>query len=96
MDNVNYARATSYNYETGIYESSGVVGYNYVRNITSLDFDWRKFSLSAVYTDIPLTIGGESFKGYNNREVKLIKYDAGYKHRTNDKCRVRAVRKMTE
>ena len=79
QDNINYARATRFNYTTGVYDESGMDGYVEVCYITGTGNNDFKI--------LPLP---------DNRypSLDLFTYHTGYKHRTNDKCRVRAVRRM--
>ena len=92
IENVNYARATKYNYSEDKYYPNGMTGYNVVREQTSLDDNG--------YTDYPApyTIRFWTLTG-GNQQIPIspaATFDEGYKHRTNEEdwCRVRAVRKM--
>lgn len=90
IDNVNYARATRTVYKNGVhtYAESGMDNFYKVLYMPSTN------SNRATLEDIPSTgyvynyMFDESFTAFP------MKAHEGYKHRMNDKCRVRAVRKM--
>ena len=93
IDNTNYARATRFNYNTGVYDASGATGFYdvlYIKENVKLGWGGLEYSYSVQEKSTPYEHDylGQIWK------VSTVSYQTGYKHRTNDQCRVRAVRKM--
>lgn len=88
IDNVNYARATRFNYTTGHYDESGVNGFKQVMTINGWDLT------DIDYSDVPEN--GYVYNYEGSFTAYPMETETGYKHRTNEEdwCRVRAVRKM--
>ena len=96
-DNKNYARATKYNYDENKYYPSGMKGY--VGTTYQTELSANGYEILPVPHTYTYTYNAGSWLRPEEKEVKIevspaASYDEGYKHRTNDQCRVRAVRKM--
>ena len=92
-DNIHYARATKYNYEEDKYYPSGMTGYvgtTHQTGLSTTDYEILPIHHTNTYTENYIFFQ----QTYNIPVTLTATLDEGYKHRTNDKCRVRAVRKM--